>query len=77
MAAPSFVSPSHEESQATPIEAAQPGRGATRLKQHGKQWLLERCMTQEGLRLTLTSAAEANPMTFYLPLGYDVEPTCS
>lgn len=46
------------------------------LKAHGRSWMLERCVTQEGLRLTISSAEQSGKMVNYFPLGYDVEPTC-
>jgi len=48
----------------------------TRLRKHGRHWTLARCVTQEGLRLTISPAGHSGKTVFYFPLGYDVEPTC-
>jgi hypothetical protein len=46
------------------------------LKKSDRHWTLDRCVTQEGLRLTIASPDQPGKTVFYFPLGYDVEPTC-
>jgi hypothetical protein len=58
------------------VKVVQGDSDRTRLKKRGQRWSLERCVTQEGLRLTISSTTEPGATTFYFPLGYDVEPTC-
>ena len=48
----------------------------TQLNKHGRRWTLERCLTQEGLRLTISSPGQPGKAVYDFPLGYDVEPTC-
>lgn len=58
------------------VKVGQTNGEQTRLKEHDRNWTLERCVTQEGLRLTVSSTRQADKTAFYFPLGYDVEPSC-
>lgn len=48
----------------------------THLRNHGRRWTLERCLTSEGERLTTLSTEPFSKTVYYFPLGYDVKPTC-
>ena len=58
------------------VKVGRTGREQTHLQTQGGNWMLERCATQEGLRLTISSAGQSGKTVYYFPLGYDVEPTC-
>lgn len=58
------------------IRVGQTSGEQTHLNKHGRHWRLERCVTQEGQRLTISSAKQTGKTVYYFPLGYDVEPTC-
>lgn len=46
------------------------------LREGDHRWQLARCMTSEGVRFTLQGRAAGAPSRLYLPLGYEVSPTC-
>lgn len=48
----------------------------THLRSHDRRWTLERCLTSEGVRLTILSTEPFSKTVYYFPLGYDVKPTC-
>lgn len=58
------------------VKVTRVGSEHTRLKKDGQRWLLDKCLTQEGLRLTISPVGQADKAVLYFPLGYDVEPTC-
>lgn len=58
------------------VKVGQTDSERTQLKTQGRHWTLERCVTQEGLRLTISSTGQPDKTVHYFPLGYDVEPTC-
>lgn len=58
------------------VKVVRTGSERSQLKEGNRPWTLDRCVTQEGLRLTISSPAQPDKAVFYFPLGYDVEPTC-